>query len=203
MDKRSLDQDHQLVRECLAGSEDAWKEFYSRFIGLMRVVALKHGNVSNPDVEDITQSAFLSLTTALKSYDFRQSLPRFVTVVTERVLIDEYRKSKAAKRDKDLEVPASSFDYEEDKTDMLQDPSDTQDVVLEQAQLADQVRKALNALDEKCRRLITLRYIEDRSFKEIAESLRSTENTVTVQTRRCLDALRTGPAGLKSKGKKR
>jgi len=202
MDKTSYTEDQLLVRECLTGSETAWSEFYSRFIGLMRTVVRKHGTLSPQDVEDVTQSAFLSLTTALTRYDSQQSLPRFVSLITERVLIDEYRKGKAAKRDCETEALERSDCGEEAKIETSEDP-ELQDEQLERAELVSRLRNALKTIEEKCRELLTLRYLDERSFKEIAESLGSTENTVTVQTRRCLDALRTGPAGLKSKGKKR
>lgn len=89
MEKFSRSQDEALVRACIAGSEVAWQEFYSRFIGLMRTVIKKRFIVCKEDVEDITQSAFVSLATALNNFDYEQSLPRFVCVITERVAIDE------------------------------------------------------------------------------------------------------------------
>ena len=88
-----------LVRECLAGSEAAWQEFYSRFIGLMRSVVKKRYILCKEDVEDITQSAFVSLATALNNFDYEQSLPRFVCVITERVAIDEYRKAERGQKE--------------------------------------------------------------------------------------------------------
>ena len=94
MEKCSRSQDEALVKACLAGSEVAWQEFYSRFIGLMRSVVKKRFIVCKEDVEDITQSAFVSLATALNNFDYEQSLPRFVCVITERVAIDEDPKWK-------------------------------------------------------------------------------------------------------------
>jgi RNA polymerase sigma-70 factor (ECF subfamily) len=190
MGRRSQAEDQALVRECLAGSERAWKEFHGQFIGLMRTVCRKYGSLSSQDVEDVTQSAFLSLTTALKTYDFQQSLPRFVCLVTQRVLIDEYRKTKAAKRDRDRELAVGSEAGEINPGSMLPESS-MPDARLEKAELVQEVRVAIRSLDPRCRQLITMRYLNDLSFKEIADALNVNENTVTVQTRRCLDTLRT------------
>ncbi len=96
--------DTLLVQECLQGSQDAWNEFYTRFIGLIRNVVRKSRNLSPSDVEDITQSAFLELATALKNYVSGNSLTGFVCTVTERVLIDEFRKKRASKRDGQTEA---------------------------------------------------------------------------------------------------
>ncbi len=185
----SAHDDLLLVKECLIGSEKAWREFYARFIGLMRTVVRKHRKLTPEDIEDITQAAFLSLTTALHTYDSQQSLPRFVCVVTERVLIDEYRKGKAAKRDADVEAIELTDPREHTKLALAVD-DDLQDAQMEKAELVSRLNSALGNLDSRCKELITLRYLEERSFKEVADILGSTENTVTVQTRRCLDSLR-------------
>lgn len=189
MEKQRQSQDRLLVRECLAGKEEAWQEFYARFVGLMRSVVKKHVRRSPEDVEDVMQSAFLTLTTALRNYDFEQSLPRFVCLITERVLIDECRRATAAKRGIELDagqlssngaIPAAMFDLE----------SVLQDKQLETAQLAFRLRDAVQGLDLKCRELIELRYFRELPFNEIAAMLGEGENTVTVRTRRCLDKLR-------------
>jgi RNA polymerase sigma factor (sigma-70 family) len=189
MDKTSYTEDRLLVKQCMAGSESAWSEFYSRFVGLMRAVVKKHGARSPQDIEDVTQSAFLALTSALSTYDAEQSLARFVCLVTERVLIDEYRKSKAAKRDCQTESLDRSDSAEQRHLDTSED-SALQDELMERAQLASRLRVSLRSLDGKCRELLTLRYMDERSFKEIAEQMGASENTVTVQTRRCLDSLK-------------
>ena len=189
MEKRNRTEDELLVRECLAGKEEAWKEFYSRFVGLMRSVVRKYAGLSPEDVEDITQAAFLSLTTGLTKYDFEQSLPRFVSVITERVLIDEYRRVRAAKRD--AEIRASAYaDVADEADESAGQQVELQDTRMERAEQISLVRGCIQELDPKCRELITLRYFRELAFNDIADMLGETENTVTVQTRRCLDRLR-------------
>jgi RNA polymerase sigma-70 factor (ECF subfamily) len=189
MNKRRENKDYLLVQECLRGSEDAWKEFYSRFIGLMRTVVRRRLNLPASDVQDIVQAAFLELTTALRNYDSQQALHTFVCLVTERVLIDEYRKTKAAKRSADTES-VEHHDSNQEGTTMVLSDLTPQDEEMEKAEAASHLRAALQKLDEKCRELITLRYYNELSFNEIAGIFNATENTVTVQTRRCLDKLR-------------
>jgi len=200
MDRRSRSDDQQLVSDCLSGSEAAWKEFYARFAGLVKAVARKYCSHTAQDVEDYCQAAFLTLTSVLGDYDPRQSLPRFVGVVAERVIIDEYRKARAAKRDAAVE----SLNYDdsgEEKSASSGEQVELQDDQLDRAQRAAQLRDALQALDSKCRRLLTMRYLDELSFKEVADAMDSTENTVTVQTRRCLEALRIRLIGRTIRGK--
>jgi len=188
MEKRNPSQDEALVRACLAGSEAAWQEFYSRFIGLMRSVVKKRYILCKEDVEDITQSAFVSLATALNNFDYEQSLPRFVCVITERVAIDEYRRRNAARRNAEAQAgqPESNMPVlSEARSDM-----DSPDQQIEHAEMASCLSVALNELDPSCRELLTLRYLHDLSYREIAELFGVSENTLTVQTRRCLEKLR-------------
>jgi RNA polymerase sigma factor (sigma-70 family) len=188
MEKCSRSQDEVLVRACLSGSEVAWQEFYSRFIGLMRSVVKKRYILCKEDVEDITQSAFVSLATALNNFDYEQSLPRFVCVITERVAIDEYRKRTAARRN--AEAQNGQPEPNSDVSPEARFDIDLPDQQMERAEMASCLGVALKQLDPSCRELLTLRYLKDRSYKEIAEIHGVSENTLTVQTRRCLEKLR-------------
>jgi RNA polymerase sigma factor (sigma-70 family) len=189
MDMGTENKDYLLVQECLSGSEKAWNEFYGRFIGLIRNVVRRHGNLAWEDVQDITQSALLELTSALQKYDAEQPLHSFVCLVTERVLIDEYRKGKAAKRSAKTES-VEHHDESHEGTTMVRSTLDSQEEQVEKAELAWSLKNAFQELDAKCRELIRLRYYDDLPFADIAQIAGVTENTVTVQTRRCLDKLR-------------
>jgi len=193
--------EHLLVRECLSGSEDAWRELYSKYIFLMRSIVTRKGRPSREDVEDITQAAFLSLSTSLKSYDFKHPLSRFVCVITERVLVDEFRSRSAAKRNCQTE-PLDVFDPACDEQVSNSADTDLQDVCLEKAQQCSHVRTALQELDPRCRRLLELRYYNDMPFTEIAETAGTSKNTLIVRARRCLEKLRAKFDALQERGYK-
>ncbi len=184
------DQDYALVKQCIAGSEEAWRQFYTKYIGLMRNVVRKYSGLSQSDSQDILQSAFLTLTSALNGYDPKNSLAHFVCVVTERTLIDELRKTKAAKRKADTQAIEHCDNSDETALDITSN-IEPQDCQLEKAELAEKLKEALDGMDEKCRELIRLRYYKELSFGEIAAILGTNENTVNVQTRRCLQKLKT------------
>jgi RNA polymerase sigma-70 factor, ECF subfamily len=202
MEKCSRSQDEALVRSCLNGSEAAWQEFYSRFIGLMRSVVKKRYILCKEDVEDVTQSAFVSLATALKNFDYEQSLPRFVCVVTERVAIDQYRKRRAARRNSEDETTHGT-EGGRDVALQIESGFDLPDEQMERAEMASRLGAALKELDTSCRELLTLRYLNDLSYKEISEMVGASENTLTVQTRRCLEKLRTKFREAERKGSRR
>jgi RNA polymerase sigma-70 factor (ECF subfamily) len=159
-----------------------------RFVGLIRSVVKRQAGLSPADVEDFTQSTFLALATSLNNYDSMHSLARFVCVVAQRVLIDEYRRTKAAKRDAETES-VEHHDGNEEGTRMVQSELESPDQQMEKAQLVSNLRGALGGLDPRCRELIHLRYYDELAFGEIAAIVGLTENTLTVQTRRCLEKL--------------
>ena len=191
--------EHFLVRECLSGSQDAWREFYSRYVFLMRSVVKRNRAMSPEDVEDITQTAFLSLSTALHTYDFKHPLSRFVCLVTERVLVDEYRRRSAAKRSCETELLDVS-DPANDAEVSNGAPRELQDARMEKAENCSRLREALRELDPRCRKLLELRYFNEIPYTEIAEMAGATKNTLIVRARRCLEKLRTRYEDLQTRG---
>ena len=191
MKNYSTEEDSQLVKDCLSGSDTAWNEFYTRFSGLIRSLARRKGGAAPQDVEDLAQTAFCSLATALHSYDPSYPLARFVASVTERVCIDEYRRRTAYKRDA-ITIPVEHHDGIEEGAGATIVPSniDPPDRQLAKAQLVDRIKRAFRHLGEQCRKVLRLRFIEDLAYKDIREILGIKENTLRANTRRCLLELR-------------
>jgi RNA polymerase sigma factor (sigma-70 family) len=189
MGSPNSERDVSLVKECLSGSEQAWNDLYCRYVALVGSVVRRRMGTSYTDVEDLTQNVFLSLISSLASYDPAYSLPRFICMVAERLCIQEYRQRKAAKRDAEIE-PLDLHDGGEEGAKKAASELESQERRLEQSQLVDILRMGLRGLDSRCRELLTLRYYEELPFKEIAGMQGASENTVTVQTKRCLGELR-------------
>jgi RNA polymerase sigma-70 factor (ECF subfamily) len=183
-------QGHTLVEQCLGGSKAAWDEFYDRYLLLVRKVIFRHARCSESDMQDMVQNVFLALFTALKTYDNRYPLSRFVWIVGERVCIDEYRKAIADKRDGE-HVPVNHHDHADESATMVRSNLDMQDNQVARAELLQLLRLAFTQLSDKCRELLRLRYIEELSFKEIIPLLGGKEKTLAVQAGRCLDELKT------------
>lgn len=181
--------DLTLVRQCLSGSRPAWDEFYSRFRSLVAKAVRTKTRCKEHDVQDLVQSVFLALYTSLKTYEHQYPLSRFVWIVSERVCIDEFRKSTAAKRDK-VTVPLNHHDGDDDAAVMVLSNVDTQEKQLADAEVKQMLMGAFKELGEKCRQLVRLRYLQELSFKEIAGLLGTKEKTLAVQAGRCLRELK-------------
>lgn len=177
-----------LVRRCLSGSEEAWNEFYNRYVGLVRSIVRRQRIASAGDDEDTVQNVFMSLIPALKNYDPVYSLPRFVCIVAERTCIHEYRLVRAAKRDAETQ-PVDHHDGGEEGARILRSSGPTPEDRLIESDLRDRLRVALRALGAACRELLKLRYFEQLSYKEISRQLGASENTLAVRAKRCLAEL--------------
>jgi|UniRef100_A0A7C4AS32 RNA polymerase sigma factor (sigma-70 family) len=188
MNKSVDDAEATLVRQCLAGSETAWRELYGRFVVLVRNVISKHARLTEPEIDDITQTVFLTLTSALRNFDAQHSLSSFICLVTERVLVDELRKGSAAKRSA-LTLSVDNHDGS-DEASQIQSPEDLPDVLIERFEQALLLRTALDQIDADCRDLLKLRYFKGLSFNEIAVMLGVAENTLNVRANRCLTKLK-------------
>lgn len=179
--------DEELVRECLAGSEQAWNQFYCKYVGLVKNIVRRRLGCKY-DVNDISQSVFASLISALRTYDDTYSLQRFVSTVADRICIHEFRLVTAVKRRTELDA----YEYSDEiisETASIED-HELQDEALAKKQLVMILRTGMQFLGERCRELLKLRYYEELSYKEIAALLGGTENSLTVQVRRCLDELK-------------
>lgn len=192
----------QLVKECLSGSESAWDVFYGRYHTLIRNVVRRQAGIAPQEMEDVIQNVFVSLMSALKTYDPAYSLPNFICMIAERVCVDGYRRRKAAKRD-GFTDPIEHHNGGQDSSWALSANVDNQEEELVRAELVDLLRRGFRSLASRCRELLRLRYYEELPYGEISEIVGAAENTLMVQARRCIDELRAQCDELQRKGFKR
>ncbi len=182
--------DIALVGQCLSGSEPAWAEFYTRFQRLVRLVVRRRLHVSQDGVEDVIQEVFMVLISALKNYNSTYSLQKYVSTIAERVCVDHYRFSTAAKRDTETE-PFEDYLSRVADCRMEDRSAGNQEEELALRQQTHLLRQALRALGAKCRELLRLRYLEELPYQKISQILSISENTLTVQAARCVRELKT------------
>jgi len=128
-------------------------------------------------------------------------LPRFISMVTERVCIQDYRRTTAVKRDAQTD-PVNHHDSSDETCLTLKSPEYSQEKMLVKEEIVKILRVAVRSLGHECRELLKLRYFEELPYKEITKILGSSENTLTVKTRRCLEELRGNYHQLERKGVK-
>ncbi|HEV2529848.1 MAG TPA: sigma-70 family RNA polymerase sigma factor [Thermomicrobiales bacterium] len=188
-DRTARDADAALLAACLAGDQAAWDTLVNRYTRLILSIARRSG-LNDEDAADVVQNVF---TTVLRRLEALQQPERF----SSWLITTTHRESWRVAR---LRLPVGGDDMPES---VDHDPlSEEQVIALERATV---VRRGLDLLDARCRRLITsLFLVPDRpSYEDVSADLGIAIGSIGPIRARCLKRLRghmldlglTDPAG--------
>lgn len=134
---------------------------------------------SNSEVaSDLLQDTFLKTWEYIAQGKHVQNLRAFLYQVARNLLTDYRRKKKASSLDT---LTDAGFDFESE-TNILEEHSTNDDIRY--------VIDNFKILDDEQKELITLRYVEDKSIKEIAEIYQERPNTISVKVHRAIEKLK-------------
>src|SRR5437016_1101723 len=158
------------------GSEEAFRELVDRHLRMVHSVALRQ--LRNPDwADEVAQAVFIAL--ARKAGSLSEStvlagwLYRATRFAAGKLLRDEERRARHEK---------------EAAMGHLTDSTGEEDVSW--TQLGPLVFESLDVLSRKDRDAILLRFIESRSFAEVAVAMGTSEAAAKMRTGRALEKLR-------------
>ncbi|MBI2631004.1 RNA polymerase sigma factor [Candidatus Nomurabacteria bacterium] len=127
--------------------------------------------------EDLVQKTFMKTWNYLARGGRIETMKAFLYHILNNVIIDEYRKHKAASLDAILEKGYEpSVDYLSSITNLM----DGKIAVL-----------LVERLPEKYKKVMKMRYIEDLTLEEISKLTGQSKNTIAVQIHRGLETLKT------------
>ena len=179
-DHRHGDAETLLERVAL-GEQDAVMVLYDRFSGAVLAVALRvTGN--RAEAEDITQEVFARVWREATSFDrARGSAAAWIVTLTRNRAIDVVRSRSRRAR------------HEDDQTaeePVVTEAAATPEARVVDAQRAEAVRVALDALRPEQRQVIELAYFGGLSHSEIAERLQQPLGTVKTRIAQSVKRLR-------------
>ncbi len=168
----------ELVRKARDGDQDAFGELYALyFTPVYRYIYVRVG--IKHDVDDITQTVFLKAWQAMARYE-NQGRPFLAWLFTiARNTVFDYRKKKRELFLDDTPIKDESVSLA---------PRDEEKELYDERLLA--VRKALVNLSEDQQDVIALRFIEGRSYREIASLIEKSQDAVRAIASRGLRELR-------------
>ena len=176
--------DEQLVTNYLKGDEEALEVLIKRY--LKPIYSFTFRFVGNSqDAEDITQEVFVKVWRNLKKFDKNKKFKTWIFSIAKNTTTDFFRKKKA--------IPFSEFKNKEGENVLigtLADPAPLPNEVLEGAGIAQGLISAMEKLLPKYRIVLFLRYNDHFTFREVAEVLGESLNTVKSRHRRALIILR-------------
>jgi len=180
----SREEDSRLIQDAIRGNDLAYKHLMEKyhdpiFNFIFRMVH------DREQVEDLTQEAFIKAFASLKSFNEEYAFSTWLYKIATNNCIDYMRKRKLQMYsiDKPIESKDSDFTFE------LPDDSYEADRDLIDTQRASFLRKAIDELPEKYRRVIQLRHVEEKSYEEIADLLELPIGTVKAHIFRAREML--------------
>jgi RNA polymerase sigma-70 factor, ECF subfamily len=166
-----LEQDAQLVQQCLQGDGSAWEELVRRHTRRIYNICYRFtGN--RTEAEDLSQDVFLRVYRTLGSYrSAHGGFATWATSVTRNLLIDHYRRTK---RDRITDSLDDKMPVVENKEAGGRRP-DEQALL---GELSAQVESALTRLSPELREAVILRDLQQLEYAEIQTVLEVPEGTV-------------------------
>ena len=164
--------DHALVERTLTGDREAFGHLAERYYRMISVLALqKTGH--RADAEDIVQEAYVKAFRALPSLREGGKFAAWIYNITLKLCIDWLRRRER----RDGMVPFDDEALGHSTSGRLPRPGAVGDG-LEALDEQARILRAMGALPDKYRLVVTLRYVRKMSYKDIAEHLGEPAGTV-------------------------
>lgn len=167
----------KLVKGCKAHKPEAQRILYERFSGPLMGICLRYGR-SREDAEDIFQEAFIRIFQQIDQLKEPQALGAWLRRLTVNTAINHYRKNKRLR-----EYMPDELDLENHRN-MSQGPE-----ILDQLD-NEALLSLINKLPDGYRMIFNLYVIEGYSHKEIAEVMKTNENSSKSQLYKAKKALK-------------
>jgi len=162
--------DDSLVAACLAGDEQAWVDLIGRYGAYIYAVASRAFGLGPGAGDEIFQDVCVRLYDGLAGYAGRSEFRSWLRAVTVSAC-REYLRREAKHAERSAEAPEPSAELAELET-------------------ALDVRAAVAALGDPCRRTINLYFYRGLTQAQVAKQLRVPAGTVAARLSRCLRRLR-------------
>lgn len=171
--------DAALVRDSLKGDKGAFGKLIDRYWQVISVLALQKV-YNTQDAEDIVQETFYKAYRSLGSLRDRRKFGSWLYNIAFKLCIDRHRERQrkwALSLDR---LTEGNFQVPDDNGT---DPGHAEEV-------RDTLREAMRSLPDKYRLVITLRYLRNMSYKEIADHLEEPQGTISNRLFRASEMLR-------------
>ncbi len=176
--------DKILIEKYLEGDEKSLEILIQNYLGPIYRFAYRYAG-NGKDAEDITQDVFVKMWRNLKKFDQNKSFKTWIFSIAKNTAIDFQRKKKS--------LSFSRFDTEDGKNIIAETFADTAPLpqeIFEKQEIIQGLKSMIARLFPKYQTVLSLRYNNDLTFREIAETLGEPLHTVKSRHRRGLIKLK-------------
>lgn len=177
--------DEQLLLACRRSDESAWEALVRRYQRLIYAVPRRAG-LDEDAASEIFQDVFATLLENVESIEQPSRLQAWLVTTAKR---KTWRAIGRAKNTRGFSL--DDADGGEGELYSLADETPLPDAALQQLEEQHLVRAALEALDERCRKLLQMLFYqtEPPPYSEIAAALGTSEGSIGPTRARCLKKL--------------
>jgi RNA polymerase sigma factor (sigma-70 family) len=170
--------DARLVKECLAGNEEAWSLLIEKYKALIYSIPVKYGLPAH-EAAEVFQVTCMELLAHLPNLREPRALPKWLMQVAHHQCYRwKQQQARLVSRDsEDLPVPETPA---------------IADTLVQQTQEEQMLREAVTALSPQCRRMVELLFFETpaRPYAEVAEELGLAPGSIGFIRQKCIQRLR-------------
>lgn len=177
-------QDYTLVQQAQLGDQHAFAELLARYWDSVFFMLLKMVH-NKDDAEDLTIEAFGKAFKNLHGYEPDFAFSTWLFKIANNNAIDYLRRQ----HNKTISIDSQGRDADEDNPVQLQSDSLDPEEEMILKQKAELMKTIVSKLKPRYNRLVQLRYFEEYSYEEIAETLNLPLGTVKAQLFRAKELL--------------
>jgi RNA polymerase sigma-70 factor (ECF subfamily) len=168
---------------CVKKVQEGDKEAFGTLVERYEEKLLRYGRKflsTQEDIEDIVQDVFMSAYQNIQSFDLSQRFSPWIYRIAHNAFVNGLKKHSRS--------PFISFDLDTlISHPVYEDPKIFEE---EHKEMKKMIDVGLKELSPKYREILVLYYLEDMSYKEIAEILQVPTGTVGIRIKRAKEALR-------------
>ena len=176
--------DAELLKACRNGEQGAWDELVDRYQRLVYAVP-RRARLSEEQAADVFQEVFLTLFEKLDTIEQPDKIRSWIVTTAK------FKTWAVVRGEKGFHSPGTEEEMEQEMAG-LPDRSPLPDEMLVELEQQHLIRTALGQLEERCRKIISMIYLQDSaaSYAEVGAAIGAGETSISPMRARCLEKLR-------------
>ena len=183
-----IDFELDFKKELINQEETAFWEFYSQTVDVFYRYLKVNYNFSESDEDDVIEDFYIKCWNAFPSLDLEQSFSGFVWMIFKNVIVD-FLKKRVDLNFSDLTM-STTEDDNRDFEENIEDPTQYTEILNIEFE-NEKILNAMKELDDKSQEIVYLKFVNEKTYQEIAEMLNISIDTVRQRCSRALKILKT------------
>jgi RNA polymerase sigma factor (sigma-70 family) len=171
--------DERLVKDCLAGSEEAWALLIEKYKALIYSIPVKY-RLPAHEAAEVFQATCVELLNRLPDLREPRALPKWLMQVAHHQCYRwKQQQQRLVSRDADPDLP-------------VPETPAIAEALVQQTEEEQMLREAMASLSPQCHRLVELLFFETpaRPYSEVAAELGLAVGSIGFTRQKCMDRLR-------------